>query len=109
MVAIDLDAQGYIAWGGQTHFGDNEISYGRGMVTPEGVFVPVGNSIWRFSLDGDKGRAKVLNQVEVSLGTEAPVGNLYSDGERIWVRGACRLYALAPKTWDTQSDPKNEQ
>lgn len=109
VVAIDLDAQGYIAWGGQTHFGDNEISYGRGMVTPEGVFVPVGNSIWRFSLDGDKGRAKVLNQVEVSLGTEAPVGNLYSDGERIWVRGACRLYALAPKTWDTQSDPKNEQ
>lgn len=96
VMAIALDQQGRVAWGGEPHFGE-DVSCGRGMVTPQGVFVPVGNSIWRFALDGEKGRGKVLNQVEAFLGTEAPVGNLYSDGERIWVRGATRLYALAPK------------
>ena len=67
------------------------------MVTPQGVFVPVGKAIWRFALKPEKGRAEVLNQVEAFLGTESPVGNLYSDGERIWVHGASRLYALSPK------------
>jgi outer membrane protein assembly factor BamB len=96
IIAIDLKAQGYIAWGGEPLFED-ALTTGRGMVTPQGVFVPVGNSIWRFQLDGKKGRAHVLNQVEAFLGTDAPVGNLYSDGDRIWVHGASRLYALAPK------------
>ena len=96
VIAIDLSAEGYIAWGGENLF-DGKISNGRGMVTPQGVFIPVENSIWRFALDGKKGRAEVLNQVEAFLGTDAPVGNLYSDGERIWVHGASRLYALAPK------------
>ena len=67
------------------------------MVTPQGVFVPVGNAIWQFSLGGKGGQAEVLNQVEAFLGTDSPVGNLYSDGERIWVHGASRLYALSPK------------
>ena len=59
--------------------------------------MPVGNAIWRFSLAGEDGQAEVLNQVEAFLGTNSPVGNLYSDGERIWVHGATRLYALSPK------------
>ena len=97
IIAIDLSAEGYIAWGGEDLF-DGQTSNGRGMVTPQGVFVPVENAIWRFALKGNKkGRAEVLNQVEAFLGTDAPVGNLYSDGERIWVHGASRLYALAPK------------
>ena len=96
IIAIDLKAEGYIAWGGEPMF-ENGVTTGRGMVTPQGVFVPVGKAIWRFSLEGKKGRAEVLNQVEAFLGTESPVGNLYSDGERIWVLGASRLYALSPK------------
>ncbi|QEG20827.1 outer membrane protein assembly factor BamB family protein [Mariniblastus fucicola] len=96
IIAIDLKAEGYVAWGGEPMF-DGSNSTGRGMVTPQGVFVPVGNAIWRFGLKAKKGRAEVLNQVEAFLGTEAPVGNLYSDGERIWVHGASRLYALSPK------------
>ncbi len=96
IIAIDLKAEGYVAWGGEPLF-DGENSTGRGMVTPQGVFVPVGNAIWRFGLKAKKGRAEVLNQVEAFLGTEAPVGNLYSDGQRIWVHGASRLYALTPK------------
>ena len=96
IIAIDLKAQGYIAWGGEALF-DGAKTTGRGMVTPQGVFVPVGKAIWRFALKPEKGRAEVLNQVEAFLGTESPVGNLYSDGERIWVHGASRLYALSPK------------
>ena len=96
IIAIDLKAEGYIAWGGEPLF-DGATSTGRGMVTPQGVFVPVGNAIWRFGLKPKKGRAELLNQVEAFLGTESPVGNLYSDGERIWVHGASRLYALSPK------------
>ncbi len=103
VMAVALDEQGRAAWGGEPHFGD-KVSYGRAMVTPQGVFVPVNNSIWQFSLDGENGRAKVLNQIEVFLGTEAPVGNLYSDGDRIWVRGATRLYALSPKPWSDEND-----
>ncbi len=96
IIAIDLKAEGYIAWGGEPMFED-AVTTGRGMVTPQGVFVPVGNAIWRFSLAGEDGQAEVLNQVEAFLGTNSPVGNLYSDGERIWVHGATRLYALSPK------------
>jgi hypothetical protein len=96
IIAIDLKAEGYIAWGGEPLF-DGATSTGRGMVTPQGVFVPVGNAIWRFGLKPKKGRAEVLNQIEAFLGTESPVGNLYSDGQRIWVHGASRLYALSPK------------
>lgn len=96
IIAIDLSAEGYVAWGGEPLF-EGESSLGRGMVTPQGVFMPVGNAIWRFALDAKKGRGNVLNQVEVFLGTGSPVGNLYSDGQRMWVHGASRLYALAPK------------
>ena len=96
IIAIDLKSQGYVAWGGEPMF-DGANTTGRGMVTPQGVFVPVGNAIWQFALKPKKGRAEVVNQVEAFLGTEAPVGNLYSDGERIWVHGASRLYALSPK------------
>ena len=94
IIAIDLSAQGKLAWGGEDLF-EGQASNGRAMVTPQGVFVPVENAIWRFALNDKHG--KVLDQVEVFLGTDAPVGNLYSDGERIWVHGASRLYALAPR------------
>jgi len=96
IIALDLNAEGYIAWGGEPLF-DGAQSTGRGMVTPQGVFMPVGKGIWRFGLKAKKGRAELLNQVEAFLGTESPVGNLYSDGQRIWVHGASRLYALTPK------------
>jgi outer membrane protein assembly factor BamB len=96
IIALDLKGQGRVAWGGEPMF-DGEASTGRGMVTPQGVFMPVGKAIWRFGLRAKNGRADVLNQVEAFLGTEAPVGNLFSDGERIWVHGGPRLYALSPK------------
>ena len=101
VIAFQLKREGAILWGGRELFEDQK-SRGRAMLTPAGVFVPVEDSIIQYSLKGDgNGRADEVGAVKVDLGTEAPVGNLYSDGQRIWVHGASRLYALQP-------DPGNE-
>jgi len=75
---------------------DGKKSLGRGLLTPDGVYVPVEDTIYHLDLKGLDGNAKVLAKVHVDLGTNAPIGNLYSDGERFWVHGANRLYALGP-------------
>lgn len=93
IVAFDLKGEGRMIWGADQVF-DGKQSHGRGMLTPNGIYMPVEDSIYHFNLAGDKGKAKLLNKVHVELGTGAPVGNLYSDGERFWVHGANRLYAL---------------
>ena len=101
VIAFQLKREGAILWGGREMFGDQK-SRGKAMLTPEGLFVPVEDSIIQYSLEGDgNGRADEIGAVKVDLGTGAPVGNLYSDGQRIWVHGASRLYALQP-------DPENE-
>jgi outer membrane protein assembly factor BamB len=71
---------------------DKEIgdSYGRGCLTEDAVYVPVRDSIVKF--DAEKGRE--LIQVGVALTSDDPVGNLYSDGEKLWVVGAGRVYAM---------------
>ena len=96
ILAFNLAEEGRMVWGGRKLF-DGGVSYGRGMVTPDGVFVPVEDSIQLFSLNGENGKAVKLKTLKVELGTGAPVGNLYSDGDRIWVHGANRVYALAPR------------
>lgn len=96
LVAFQLKRDGAILWGGRETFGDQK-SRGKAMLTADGLFVPVEDSIIQYSLEGDSdGRADEIGAVKVDLGTGAPVGNLYSDGQRIWVHGASRLYALQP-------------
>jgi hypothetical protein len=94
ILAFDLQQEGRMVWGGRRLFG-GKLSYGRGMLTPDGIYVPVDDSICKYSLTGRNGRAVMLGKVNVDLGTGAPVGNLYSDGQKIWVHGANRVYALA--------------
>jgi outer membrane protein assembly factor BamB len=65
-------------------------SLGRGCVTADAVYVPVRDSIVKF--DAEKGRE--LAQVGVALTSDDPVGNLFSDGEKLWVVGAGRVYAM---------------
>ncbi len=100
ILAIDLQGQGRMVWGGDETF-DGKKSYGRGMLTPGGIYIPVEDSIWKFDLKGDRNAPVKVASVKVNLGTGAPVGNLYSDGERIWVHGANRVYGLWP---EPQSD-----
>jgi len=95
IIAYDLNGEGRMVWGADELF-DGKTSRGRGMLTEDGIYIPVDNGIYKFSLSGRKGKAETVSKVGVSLGTDAPVGNLYSDGQRIWVHGGSRLYALGP-------------
>ena len=88
--AIDLEGQGRWIWGG---FGDEfggDQSFGRGFLTTEALYVPVKDSIVQLDLK----TGKETNRVGVELPTSTPVGNIYSDGTRIWIHGANRLYAM---------------
>ena len=55
-------------------------------------------------IKGDRSSAKVVAKTGVKMGTDAPVGNLFSDGNQIWVHGGTRLYALWPD--DSKDDEK---
>jgi outer membrane protein assembly factor BamB len=65
-------------------------SFGRGCLTADALYVPVKDSIVKYELE--KGRELV--QVGVALTTDDPVGNLFSDGEKLWAVGAGRVYAM---------------
>jgi outer membrane protein assembly factor BamB/HEAT repeat protein len=67
-----------------------EDSFGRGALTEDAIYMPVKNSIWQLDLE----KGTIVKQVGVSLNTDDPVGNLYSDGERFWVQGGSRVYVL---------------
>ena len=95
IIAYDLSGEGRMVWGADELF-DGKTSQGRGMLTEDAIYIPVDNGIYKYSLGGKNGKAQVVAKVGVNLGTDAPVGNLFSDGQRIWVHGGNRLYALGP-------------
>lgn len=70
---------------------DIEDSLGRGVLTEDAIYIPVKNSVLKLDLEN---KGKELSQVGVQLTTEDPVGNLFSDGEKLWVAGAGRVYAM---------------
>lgn len=65
-------------------------SFGRGVLTADAVYVPVNDSIVKLDL----ATGRELLQVGASLTTDEPIGNLFSDGEKLWVVGAGRVYAM---------------
>jgi outer membrane protein assembly factor BamB len=69
-----------------------EGSSGRGLLTRGGLYVPEKDRI--MSLDPRTG--VVLNSTSVIAPDGAPVGNLYSDGGRLFAVGAARVSALGP-------------
>ena len=99
IVAFDLrkPSKPEIVWGGDDMFGSG-VSLGKGLLTPQGIFVPVGNKILQFDLMPTKlgSQPKPVREISVDLGG-APVGNLFSDGDRFWVHGGNRVYALEAK------------
>lgn len=103
ILAYDLKKEGVMIWGGSSLF-DGKTSCGRGMLTPDGIYVPVDEEIYKFSLLGKNGKAELVGKTTVELGTGAPVGNLYSDGLKIWVLGGNRVYALGAKLGNDLSD-----
>ena len=105
LVAYDLAGTGRMVWGAEQEF-DGKQSLGRGLLTPDGIYMPVEDMIYHFDLNGDDGDSKLIAKTHVDLGTPAPLGNLYSDGQRFWVHGANRLYALGPAT---DAKPKSKE
>jgi len=93
VIGYDLQGEGRMVLGGEQLFG-GEKSYGRGMLTADGIYLPVGNKIVQIGLTSPTEKPEIIKEAHVELGTGAPLGNLYSDGEKIWVHGANRLYVL---------------
>lgn len=95
IIGYDLKGEGRMVLGGDPLFG-GEKSLGRGMLTPQGIFMPVGNDIVQLEIGGKTPQPRTIRKIRVETGTGAPVGNLFSDGKSIWVHGANRIYRLAP-------------
>ncbi len=95
IVAFDLDGQGRMLWGGEPMFG-NGVSYGRGILTNDGIYMPVGSSVWKYALEPDSSSPLPVAQSSVNLGMNSPVGNLTSDGQHLWVQNGNRLFRLEP-------------
>lgn len=96
IAAFDLNTRRHL-WGGDDLFG-KDVSLGKGMLTPQGIFVPVGDKIFQFDLMPKElnTQPKPTREISVDLGG-ADVGNLFSDGDRFWVHGGNRIYALEAK------------
>jgi outer membrane protein assembly factor BamB len=96
IIAFDLRGEGRMLWGGDDLFG-GALSGGKGILTSDGLYVPVNDTVWKFGLEGKGGRADKQAAVHVALPIGAPVGNLLSDGERLWTHQGTRLVALGPE------------
>jgi outer membrane protein assembly factor BamB len=64
-------------------------SLGRGCLTSDELFIPVEEHIERFDLNLTR-----TNSISVALTAREPIGNLFSDGEKLWLEGPGRVYAL---------------
>lgn len=93
LIAYDLKGEGRMVWTASWTARDylkDAKSYGRGMLTSDAIYLPVRDSILKLDLR----TGEPLGRVGVRLGFEGPLGNLFSDGEKIWVVCANRLLAL---------------
>ena len=70
---------------------DSEVVLGRGCVTAEGVFVPFSDMIVRIDLTS----GRRISEMHVPETGEAPLGNLYSNGQRLFALGIDRILALS--------------
>lgn len=66
----------------------------RGCVTAQALYLPILGSVDGAVLALDPQTGRELTQAAVTLSTPEPLGNLYSDGQRLWSAGANRVYAL---------------
>ena len=91
-----------------------EPGYGRGALTPDGIYVPAASSkVIKLGLE-DGAR---LTEYSVAVEDDQPVGNLYCDGERVFGMGLQRVYAIGkaepakeePKDVEKKDGAKNEE
>ena len=78
----------------ENNTGTTPPSLGRGIVTDAAVYVPLKDSVLKLSHDD----GKELEQYGVVLRDHQPVGNLASDGQRLFVLGPGQVSALGDIT-----------
>src|SRR5690606_14408808 len=69
-----------------------DVSFGRGLLTSESIFIPTEQSV--LELAPDNGR--IQGEYGVDTERDEPLGNLFTDGERLFAMGLRRIYALNP-------------
>lgn len=69
---------------------EDALSFGRGALTEDAVYLPVKDSVLKLSTKD----LSDISQVGVSTVSGDPVGNLFADGDKLWVAGAAKVYAL---------------
>lgn len=68
-----------------------EGGFARGMLTDKGIFVPSGkDKIMQLDLSG----GKKISEIDVEVEGKQPLGNLFSDGERLYGFGLQKAYAI---------------
>jgi outer membrane protein assembly factor BamB len=94
LIAYDLKGEGRMvwtaSWTARDYLRDGK-SFGRGMLTSNAIYFPVRDSILKLDLK----TGEPMGRVGVRLGFEGQLGNLFSDGEKIWAVCANRLLALS--------------
>ncbi len=112
LIAYDLKGEGRMiwtaSWTARDYLKDDDAkSFGRGMITPDGIYLPIKDSILKM----EPKTGKPLGHVGVRLGFEGRVGNLFSDGSKLWVVSANRLLALgnAPEEPPTDKEEPTEE
>jgi len=75
--------------------------YGRGALTADGIYVPSGfDKVIKFSLnDGEQ-----LDELAVVLSDKQPVGNLFSNGKRLYTLSLRRLSSIGEVSIELQSN-----
>lgn len=71
-------------------------SLARGAFTPDALYIPLLDRVAQ--IDPETGRLEAVAQVRHPSPTQEPVGNLFTDGQRLLVFGLKRIYALTVKT-----------
>ena len=67
VLAYNLREEGRMIWGGSSLF-DGKTSYGRGMLTQDGIYIPVEDEIYKFSLDGKGWQSGIVGQGQCRIG-----------------------------------------
>jgi outer membrane protein assembly factor BamB len=107
IVAIDLDGHGRMLWGGETMFGQ-AVSGGKGILTWDSIYIPVAGEIWQYGLNPKTSNPEPLARFPVNMGIDVPVGNLTSDGNRIWVQAANRIFVLDSEALKSEESDSNQ-
>ena len=83
-----------------------DAGHGRGALTAKGVFVPAGkNRIIQLSLEDGTN----ISKLELQTFKDQPIGNLYSNGNRLYGAGLRRVYAIgAPAADEIKPEEKQE-